>query len=79
MQPKLDRYGFLANRAEWNEAVANWLAESDGVALTDAHWEIILFMREYYVRYNHLPNARLFGQALKKQLGPEKGASGRWL
>lgn len=55
--------------------MAEQLAHQDGLVLTDAHWEIVHFMRAYYQRYNHLPNARLFGQAIKKNLGVEKGAS----
>ena len=75
MNYELDQYGFLKQAECWNEAVGGDLARQDGLQLTDAHWEIILFMRGYYDRYNHLPNARLFGQAVKKTLGPEKGAS----
>lgn len=71
----LDEFGFMKNRTQWNESVAEALAETDGVSLTNAHWEIILFMQRYYDQFNHQPNARLFGQAIKKTLGPEKGAS----
>lgn len=75
MNLELDQYGFLKDRSCWSEAVALWLAEQDGLQLTDGHWEIVYCMRDYYQRYNHLPNARLFGRAVKQQLGDEKGAS----
>jgi len=70
-----DEYGFLSNRNQWNEPLAEALALEDGLILTPAHWEIIHFMRGYYAEFNHQPNARLFGQAIKKRLGAAKGAS----
>jgi len=70
-----DEYGFLADSGQWNEAVAEALAAEDGLQLTPAHWEIIQFMRAYYAEYQHQPNARLFGQAIKKSLGADKGGS----
>jgi tRNA 2-thiouridine synthesizing protein E len=70
-----DEYGFLKDRAVWNKDVAAALALEDGLILTASHWEIIDFMQAYYDEFNHQPNARLFGQAIKKKLGAEKGAS----
>ncbi|MCH9696485.1 MAG: TusE/DsrC/DsvC family sulfur relay protein [Gammaproteobacteria bacterium] len=67
--------GFLTNSEQWDESVALKLAESDDFEITDAHWEIIRFIREYYLQYEHLPNARLFVKAVKTKLGPEKGNS----
>jgi len=74
-QLERDEYGFLKNKSQWCEAVAKALALEDGLSLTPLHWEIIHFMQAYYDEFNHQPNARLFGQAIKKKLGAEKGAS----
>jgi len=70
-----DEYGFLTSRSQWNEGVANALAFEDGLTLSGPHWEIIHFMQRYYDEFNHQPNARLFGQAIKKTLGDAKGSS----
>ncbi|MDD5271156.1 MAG: TusE/DsrC/DsvC family sulfur relay protein [Methylovulum sp.] len=67
--------GFLVNLADWNEAVALALAEANGLRLTEAHWELIWFMRHYYQQYKHLPNARVFAKAIAKTLGEDKGTS----
>ncbi len=67
--------GFLVNPEHWNEVVATRLAATDNVELTTAHWEIIHFIRSYYLRFNHLPNARLFVKAVKTELGADKGNS----
>jgi len=67
--------GFLVNSADWNEEVAKQLADLNNISLTDQHWEIILFIRNYYNIYKHLPNARVFTKAIAKVLGEEKGNS----
>jgi tRNA 2-thiouridine synthesizing protein E len=67
--------GFLVDSQLWNERLAEVLAERAGVALTPAHWEIIHFIRDYYLRFNHLPNARMFVKAVQGAIGAEKGNS----
>ena len=67
--------GFLIDGTQWNEQVAEQLAGLIPLTLTDAHWEIIRFIREYHHRFQHLPNNRLFVKAVERALGPEKGNS----
>lgn len=67
--------GFLTNYQDWGENVALKLAELDKLQLTNAHWEIILFIRDYYLQYKHLPNARVFAKAIANALGEDKGNS----
>lgn len=67
--------GFLVDMTQWDEDVARQLAAIERIELTDQHWEILRFIRTYYSRYKHLPNARVFVKAVAKQLGGEKGNS----
>ena len=67
--------GFLLQTYQWDEAVAHQLAEFIPLTLTEAHWEIIYFIRSYHDRFRHLPNNRMFVKAVEKALGPEKGNS----
>jgi tRNA 2-thiouridine synthesizing protein E len=67
--------GFLLRSSEWNERVAAVLAAGAGVELTAAHWEIVLFIRDYFLTYRHLPNARMFVKAVQRTLGEQKGNS----
>ena len=60
---------------QWDEDVARQLAAIEQIELTDQHWEILRFVRTYYSRYKHLPNARVFVKAVAKQLGEDKGNS----
>ncbi len=67
--------GFLVNASDWNEEVALELAARSQIHLTEAHWEIIRFIRGYYFKFSHLPNARMFVKAVQKEFGEEKGNS----
>ena len=72
---KTTEEGFLINSADWNKEVAKWLAELNNIQLSDAHWEIILFIRHYYGQFKHLPNARVFTKAIARELGEDRGNS----
>lgn len=67
--------GFLNDPDDWNEHVALEIATANEINLTDAHWEIIRFIRNYYQQYQHLPNARLFVKAVRNGFGEKKGNS----
>ena len=43
-----DEQGYLLNPGDWDEDVARALAERDGVSLTDVHWGLIKYFREFY-------------------------------
>jgi len=70
--------GFLLDMSLWNEHLAGHLAGLEGIDLSDAHWEILRFIRQFYFEYKYLPNARVFSKAIKHELGAEK-ASSRYL
>ncbi len=70
---ELDEDGFLANMDEWNEDVALALAKTENVEMTDAHWEVVNFLREYYAEYKIAPMIRILTKAIGKKLGKEKG------
>ncbi len=67
---QLDAEGYLLDPADWNEQVAEALAREEGIALSEEHWAVIRFMREYYERHHIAPDAR---HAIK-HLAEYKGA-----
>lgn len=69
-----DPNGFLLNLKDWNEKVAAKLAQEEEIELTDAHWEIIHFLRSYYSEYGLAPNVRLLMKSITKKLGADKGS-----
>lgn len=75
MDLTLTEHGFLISMDDWNETVAVELATLNNINLTPAHWEIVWFMREYYQKFNYLPNTRIFVKAIANQFGVEKGNS----
>lgn len=75
MDLNLTEHGFLIDSDDWNEVVAFELAAQNGITLTSAHWEVVLFMRNYYAQFNYLPNTRIFVKAVANKFGVEKGNS----
>ena len=70
-----DEEGYLVDLNEWNEDVAKILAEQENVNMTDQHWEVINFLREYYNEFQIAPAVRVLTKAIGKQLGEDKGNS----
>jgi TusE/DsrC/DsvC family sulfur relay protein len=70
-----DEEGYLANLSEWDADVAEVMAKADDCNLTENHWEVINFLREYYQEYQIAPAVRVLTKAIGKKLGPDKGNS----
>ncbi len=70
-----DEEGYLVNLADWNKDVADYIAKTENVAMTDQHWEVVDFLRGYYDEYQIAPAVRVLTKAIGKKLGPEKGNS----
>lgn len=75
---ELDQYGHLLDAQQWSEALAIELAARDNIQLTDAHWQLIRFVRDYHADYGIAPGMRLLVRAVRQRLGPEL-ASSRYL
>lgn len=71
----LDEEGYLLNLDDWTPKLASDLAGAEGIELTDAHWEILLLLREFYHEYEVSPAMRPMVKAVTKKLGAEKGRS----
>ena len=70
-----DEEGYLANLNDWNKDLAEAMATEDKINLSEDHWEIINFLREYYEEYQIAPAVRVLTKAVGKKLGKEKGNS----
>lgn len=70
-----DEEGYLANLNDWNPDLATAMAQADGAELSENHWEVINFLREYYEEYQIAPAVRVLTKAIGKKLGPDKGNS----
>ena len=56
--PRVDDEGYLVDPGDWTEAWAAATASALGVTLTDDHWRVIRFMREYLEAHQVIPDAR---------------------
>ncbi len=51
-----DREGFFWDASDWSEEVATILVRESGLAeLTDTHWKVLRFFREYYSYHGRAP------------------------
>jgi len=72
-QVELDDDGYLVDLEQWNKEVAEILAKEDDLELTEAHWEVINFLRDYYEKYQIAPMIKILVKEIGKVMGPEKG------
>ena len=70
-----DQEGYLANLEDWSAALATLMAQQDGIELSDAHWQVLHFLRDYYAEYQIAPAVRVLTKAIGNRLGKEKGNS----
>ena len=81
---EVDEDGFMQEPDGWNKAVAAALATTEGVDnLTEDHWKVVEYLREYYLQFGVAPMIRKLckqtGYNLKAiyalfPSGPAKGA-----
>ena len=68
---KVTSTGNLVDLHRWNEKVAAYMAKKEGIDLTDAHWEVLNYLRQFYFEYGVTPMVKI----LMKYLGEEHGAA----
>jgi TusE/DsrC/DsvC family sulfur relay protein len=67
--PPTDDEGYLIDPADWNEQVAAVLAQQEQIELTDAHWDALRFMREFYQEHQVIPDVRFVTRHLAERIG----------
>jgi TusE/DsrC/DsvC family sulfur relay protein len=72
---ELDAGGFMLHQQQWSIEVAEALASHRDFELTEAHWEIIRFVQEYYATYAIEPPMRALVKAVKERFGEARGNS----
>ena len=65
---EFNKKGFLADFDDWNEDLAAALAAEVGLTLTDCHWKVFKFMREYYVAHQIPPSPRVVVRSIGEEL-----------
>ena len=70
-----DAQGYLLDHTQWEEGMIELLAKEENIELTDAHLEVVHFVRDFYEEFNTSPAVRMLVKAMEKAHGPEKGNS----
>lgn len=70
---ELDEDGFLTDWQTWEEGMAGEMAKEDGLELTERHWTIIKFLRDYFTKFEIAPMIKILVKELGKAFGPEMG------
>ena len=70
-----DAEGFLRSLDDWSPDVARHIAATEGIELSDAHWEVVELLRSYYGEFDSSPAMRPLVKYCRLKLGPDKGKS----
>ncbi|WP_137220898.1 TusE/DsrC/DsvC family sulfur relay protein [Shewanella sp. MEBiC00475] len=70
-----DHQGYLKNVSDWQESMAVVIAATENIELTEQHWEVIRFVRDFYLEYKTSPAIRVLVKAIGQRLGADKGNS----
>lgn len=70
-----DDSGYLKNWQDWSPELIDVIARVEAIQLTQAHLDVIYFVRDFYLEYKTSPAIRALVKAMEKKFGPEKGNS----
>ncbi len=60
-----DDEGYLQNLDNWNKEIAVYLANEENIELTERHWELINWVRDYFMKFQVAPAIK----SLVKEVG----------
>ncbi|MCL1096006.1 TusE/DsrC/DsvC family sulfur relay protein [Shewanella kaireitica] len=70
-----DHQGYLKVVSDWSPELALVIAKDEEIELTEAHWEVINFVRNFYLEFKTSPAIRVLVKAIGQSLGADKGNS----
>jgi len=68
-----DSEGYLRNLDDWGEDFVRAQAQAEGLELSDEHWQLIRFLREYYAEHGVQAQVRAMIRHFSQAWGPERG------
>ena len=70
-----DSEGYIVHLDQWSEAFVQALAGGEGLTLTDEHWDVVKFLRNYFHEHGVQCEVRKMVKHFKTVWGPERGSS----
>jgi len=74
-----DPEGYIVDPEDWNESLAQQLAQEEGLTLDQQYWPVLTFMRQYWTEHHIAPDVRHVIKFLTDKLGLEKKQAKRHL
>lgn len=68
-----DSEGYLRDLGDWSEDFVRALAAHEGLKLSDEHWAIIRYLREYYAEHGVQAQVRVMIKHFTELWGPGRG------
>jgi tRNA 2-thiouridine synthesizing protein E len=72
---EIDSEGYLLHLSDWSEDFARALARREGLVLTEAHWELIRFLRQHYAEHGVQAQVRVMIRHFTQAWGPQRGSN----
>lgn len=69
---KTDAQGYLTDASKWDPSIAKTIAQIEGIELTEDHWQVIHYIRQFYEQFNTSPSIRPLTKYLSRVLPSEK-------
>lgn len=70
-----DKAGYLLNVHDWTPELAEVIAQIDNIEMNESRWEVVNFVRDFYLEFNTSPAIRALVKAMAQKLGTDKGNS----
>ena len=70
-----DSEGYLRDLSDWSEDFVRALARQEELTLTDEHWAVIRFLREFYAEHGVQAQVRVMIKHFTELWGPERGSN----
>ena len=61
--------GYVINVDDWTKELADYIAKMEGIDMTEAHWEVINFLRNFYQKYEVAPMIKILAKEIGKVTG----------
>ncbi len=68
---KMYASGNLVNAEDWNDSLAEQLAQKEDIQLTDEHWAVIKFLRGFYFQYGITPMVKVMIKHMAEEMGAQ--------
>jgi tRNA 2-thiouridine synthesizing protein E len=70
-----DSEGYLRHLGDWSEDWVRALAAQEELTLTDEHWQLVHYLREYHAEHGVQAQVRAMIRHFTQVWGPERGCN----